>query len=67
MTWRAPTPKFPRVRCTACAREPFLVGLLASPIPGRIREKWRCPCGHAFTRDARVHHDHRDVQMEVSP
>ena len=67
MTWRAPTPKFPRVRCTACGREPFLLGWWASPIPGRIRETWRCQCGHAFTRDARVHHDHRDVQMEVSP
>ena len=87
MTWRAPTPKFPRVRCTACGREELDEGATCRNfrqvrtegnrqvarelpfynLPGRIRETWRCQCGHAFTRDARVHHDHRDVQMEASP
>ena len=57
----------PAVGLTPPTPPPATAATRADPTPGRIREKWRCPCGHAFTRDARVHHDHRDVQMEVSP
>ena len=59
MTWRAPTPKFPRVRCPACAREPFLIDERYAA--DYVRVLYACQCGHRFPHRHPVQRLHRQI------